>query len=90
MRTRVLLILGLLSLLSTLALAQSSGGSYTIVKSTIDNGGGRSAGGGYTLTGTVGQADASLQGLAGGQYQLTGGFWSKVMDLIFKDSFEND
>jgi hypothetical protein len=90
MRTKIFLILGVLSLLSTFALAQSSGGDYTITKSTIDGGGGTSAGGSYSLTGTVGQADASLQSLSGGPYQLTGGFWSKVMDLIFKDGFESD
>jgi hypothetical protein len=90
MRTKILLIVGLLSLLSTFALAQPSGGSYTITKNTIDSGGGTSAGGAYTLTGTVGQADASLQGLTGGQYHLTGGFWSAVSDLLFKDSFESD
>lgn len=90
MRNRILLIIGALSLLSTLALAQPSGGTYTITKSTLDNGGGTSAGGVYSLTGTVGQADAGLQGLAGGPYQLTGGFWSEILDLIFKDSFESD
>ena len=37
---------------------------YRIVWSTIDGGGGRSAGGQYVLTGTIGQADAenSLRG----------------------------
>ena len=86
----LLLILGGLSLLSTLALAQSSGGSYTITKSTIDGGGGLSAGGAYILNGTVGQPDASLQVHTGGPYQLRGGFWSRVTDLIFKDSFETE
>jgi hypothetical protein len=90
MRTKIFLTIGLLCLLSTLALAQPSGGDYTITKSTIDGGGGTSAGGAYSLTGTVGQPDASLQGLSGGPYQLTGGFWSNVMDLIFKDGFESD
>ncbi len=90
MRTKIPLIVGLLSLLSTLVLAQPSGGDYTITRSTIDNGGGISAGGAYSLTGTVGQADASMQGLTSGQYQLTGGFWSAVSALIFKDSFESD
>jgi hypothetical protein len=94
MRTRIffiiLLILGGLSLLSTLALAQPSGGSYTLTKSTIDGGGGLSAGGAYTLNGTVGQPDASLQVHTGGPYQLRGGFWGRLTDLIFKDSFETD
>lgn len=90
MKTRTLLIGGLLCLLSTLALAQSSGGDYTITKFTIDGGGGTSAGGAYSLTGTVGQADASLQVQSGGPYRLSGGFWGKFVDLIFKDSFESD
>lgn len=90
MKTRTLLIGGLLCLLSTLALAQSSGGDYTITKFTIDGGGGTSAGGAYSLTGTVGQADASLQVQSGGPYHLSGGFWGKFVDLIFKDSFESD
>lgn len=90
MRTKMLLMIGSLCLLSTLALAQPSGGDYTITKSTIDGGGGTSAGGAYSLTGTLGQPDASLQDLSGGPYRLTGGFWSKVLDLIFQDSFEGD
>ena len=40
---------------------------------TVDNGGGRSAGGSYTLRGTAGQPDGGL--LAGGSYTLSGGYW---------------
>lgn len=46
---------------------------YKIVWSTIDGGGGQSAGGQYKLTGTIGQPDASFS--EGGQYELLGGFW---------------
>lgn len=40
---------------------------------TVDGGGGVSAGGGYRISGTVGQPDAGL--LIGGGYQLNSGFW---------------
>ena len=49
-----------------------SGGDYEISWSTIDGGGGRSSGGPYTLTGTIGQPDAAWS--SGGQYELLGGF----------------
>jgi hypothetical protein len=48
-------------------------GDYKIVWSTIDGGGGRSTGGQYVLTGTIGQPDAGS--MSGGQYKLLGGFW---------------
>jgi hypothetical protein len=43
---------------------------------TIDSGGGTSTGGVYSLSGTIGQADASAQPMTGGGFSLTGGFWS--------------
>ena len=46
---------------------------YQIVWSTIDGGGGTSAGGQYKLTGTIGQPDAAYS--EGGNYELFGGFW---------------
>jgi hypothetical protein len=46
---------------------------YQIVWSTIDGGGGQSAGGQYKLAGTIGQPDAAYS--AGGNYELLGGFW---------------
>jgi hypothetical protein len=52
------------------ALAQS----YSIDWSTIDGGGGTSAGGAYSLTGTIGQPDAGPT-LTGGNFSVTGGFW---------------
>jgi hypothetical protein len=56
------------------AVAQS-GGPYDLTWSTVDGGGYTfSAGGDYTLGGTVGQPDADL--LTGGDYTLAGGFWS--------------
>ncbi len=55
------------------ALAQTGGG-YDLTWSTIDGGGGNSAGGGYQLAGTLGQPDAGAA-LSGGVYSLSGGFW---------------
>jgi hypothetical protein len=43
---------------------------------TIDGGGGTSAGGVYSISGTIGQPDANPQLMAGGNFTLTGGFWS--------------
>ncbi len=46
---------------------------YDISWSTIDGGGGRSTGADFALVGTIGQPDAGE--MAGGDYQLSGGFW---------------
>jgi len=48
-------------------------GDYEINWYTIDGGGGRSIGGPYTLTGTIGQPDAAYS--RGGNYEVLGGFW---------------
>ena len=57
--------------LATRALAQS----YSIDWFTIDGGGGASAGGVYSVSGTIGQHDAGGP-MTGGNFSLTGGFWS--------------
>ncbi|MEJ2211953.1 MAG: hypothetical protein P8129_23375 [Anaerolineae bacterium] len=71
------------TLLSTLLLAGGSadaalaqtGGSYDLTWSTVDGGGATfSTGGAFSLGGTIGQPDAGQ--LSGGDYSLTGGFWS--------------
>jgi len=41
---------------------------------TIDGGGGTSAGGGFTVQGTIGQSDAGV--LSGGGYAIVGGYWA--------------
>jgi hypothetical protein len=53
--------------------------SYQIDWHTMDGGGGTSAGGAYTVSGTMGQPDAGT--LAGGSYTLDGGFmaWSATV-----------
>jgi len=68
------LVLGawcLVLLQATRTLAQT----YSIDWSTIDGGGGTSTGGVYSVSGTIGQPDAGSP-MTGGQYSLTGGFWS--------------
>ncbi|MCZ6671492.1 MAG: hypothetical protein O7C75_00995 [Verrucomicrobia bacterium] len=50
--------------------------SYTIDWFTIDGGGGTSTGGTYSVSGTIGQSDASMTSMTGGRYSVTGGFWS--------------
>jgi len=78
-------------LITTIAFAQSSGGDFTLVKSTIDNGGGTSSGGEFSITGTIGQPDANRQISTGVGFSVAGGFWANanVIDLIFNDSFES-
>ena len=51
--------------------------SYFLDWFTIDSGGGTSAGGNYTLSGTIGQPDAGT--LSGGDYTLEGGFWPGIV-----------
>ena len=58
-----------------LALAASAQ-SYSIDWSTIDGGGGTSTGGVYSVSGTIGQPDASK--MSGGNYSVDGGFWGIV------------
>jgi hypothetical protein len=48
---------------------------YSIDWYKVAGGGGTSSGGNYSLSGTIGQPDAS-GALTGGGYALTGGFWS--------------
>lgn len=54
--------------------AASLHAQYTIDWHTIDGGGGTSAGGAYSVSGTIGQPDAGTT-MTNGQYSVTGGFW---------------
>ena len=49
---------------------------FSIAWFTIDGGGGKSSGGIYSLSGTIGQPDANNTPMVGGTYSLTGGFWA--------------
>jgi hypothetical protein len=50
---------------------------YSIDWSKVAGGGGTSTNGQYSVSGTIGQADAGLA-MSGGQYSVTGGFWSFI------------
>ncbi|MCA3004772.1 MAG: hypothetical protein LW650_08755 [Planctomycetaceae bacterium] len=65
-----------LSSAAVLALAITSAAHaqpFAISWYTIDGGGGTSTGGGFTLSGTIGQPDAGV--MTGGGFTLQGGFW---------------
>ena len=51
--------------------------SYSIDWYKVAGGGGTSTGGTYTVSGTIGQPDAS-GAMTGGNYSVTGGFWSLI------------
>ena len=53
----------------------ASGQSYSVDWYKIAGGGGTSTNGQFTVSGTIGQPEASAT-LTGGNYLLTGGFWS--------------
>jgi hypothetical protein len=70
---RLVLIVSMMAALPSVARAQA----LSISWSTVDGGGGVSAGDVFTLKGTVGQPDAGPGGLgmSGGGFTLVGGFW---------------
>ena len=77
--TKQKIILLTLALMLSLALASiayaQGGGGYDLSWWTVDGGGEEVSGGGFTLNGTAGQADAH-SALTGGGFSLTGGFWT--------------
>ena len=60
-------------LVTCLLFAGVVSGDYDISWSTIDGGGGADSGGGYELSGTIGQAEPGV--MEGGDYVLSSGFW---------------
>lgn len=85
MRNKKILLLGILTALLALTVVATAAGpladSFSIPWWTVDGGGGSSQGGAYTLKGTVGQADAGT--ISGGNFSLTGGYWSITM-VVFR------
>lgn len=62
-------------ILAALATLSAPAQSYSITWYKVAAGGGTSSGGNYSVSGTIGQPDAS-SAMTGGTYSLTGGFWS--------------
>jgi len=50
---------------------------YSIDWFNVSGGGGTSTGGVYAVSGTIGQSDTGMA-MSGGNYSLTGGFWSLI------------
>lgn len=53
--------------------------AFSIPWWTVDSGGGGSQGGPYGINGGIGQPDATVS--SGGNYTLSGGFWSQSMEM---------
>src|ERR1035437_7733786 len=71
----VMRILGLIIL--ALAVLSARAQSYSVDWYKIAGGGGTSTGGLYSVSGTIGQSDAS-GAMTGGNYSVIGGFWSLI------------
>jgi len=69
-----------LSLAFCLTTQRVNAQDYAIDWHQVAGGGGLSMGGTFSVTGTIGQPDAGAT-LSGGEYSLTGGFWSLVSVL---------
>jgi len=69
-----------LALLATLTLAPvlAFADTYDLSWYTIDGGGGTSTGGVFSVSGTIGQPDANATPMVGGNFSLSGGFWSQL------------
>jgi len=78
MKTKVKLA-ALALLLSTInyPLSTLHAQSYSINWYKVAGGGGKSTGGVYSVSGTIGQPDAGGP-MTGGNYSLTGGFWALI------------
>jgi hypothetical protein len=76
--------------------AGAKGGGFAVPRHVIAGGGGRSSGGAFAITGTLGQADTDpLQPSSGGAFAITGGFWPGIAaavpsgDAVFANGFES-
>ena len=71
----LLLIVLVLIATATVTVYAQIGSGYNLTWWTIDGGGNQNTvGGGYALSGTLGQPDAGKA--SGGNYELVGGFWN--------------
>jgi hypothetical protein len=77
MRTLNLKIVTFIALLLAGSRSTLRAQSYSIDWYKIAGGGGTSTGGVYSVSGTIGQPDAS-GAMNGGNYSVTGGFWSLI------------
>ena len=73
-RTFSLFLVCVLGLLPIAAGSIPAQNGYDLNWWTVDGGGGTSNGNGYSLSGTLGQADSGS--MSGGQYAINAGFWN--------------
>lgn len=90
--TTCMLAVALLSA-STAGAEAPEGTVMSVDWSTIDAGGGTSAGGKFSVSGSIAQIDADpLQPASGGNLEITGGFWAigtdTMSDPLFRNGFE--
>jgi len=81
-KIRVIGMLLLVTILAVDSVWMQSGGAFQIEKSVIAGGGGRSAGGAFTLNGTIAQSVAGTNS-SGGGFQVAGGFWGAGGPKVF-------
>jgi hypothetical protein len=74
----LIIVLGVLMVLgaTTVLVSAQTSGDVDLSWSTVDGGGGASAGGAFRLVGTAGQPDAGT--MSGGDFKVKGGFWGAV------------
>ena len=85
---RPLAALGALLLLATAGLGAQA---LDISRHAIAGGGGRSSGGEFVVTGTIGQGEAGNAPASGGAFRLRGGWLdgaATTTDALFGDGFE--
>ena len=78
-RAVILLLIGSMILLAVSSFAFAETNNYSLSSWTIDNGGGESIGGAYSVAGTIGQPDTAEPAVSP-QYSVQGGFWPGVDD----------
>ena len=77
MKTKIIRAFAALCFLASAACLPAFAQQYSIDWYKISGGGGTSTGAAYQVSGTIGQPDAS-GAMTGGNYSLTGGFWSLI------------
>lgn len=76
----ILLLIGSIILLGISSFVFAETPDYSITWRTIDNGGGISSGGVYSIAGTIGQPDTA-EPAASTHYSVQGGFWPGIDDF---------
>jgi len=79
---RQALVVALVACLVITGVAVAIVNSYTATWNVVSGGGQTSAGGKYSLTGTIGQGDISSPMTGSGGYTMTDGFWTGLPSTL--------